>query len=230
VVLVAAALARGITELGDAVRAFQTGRAAEIEARRRRRAGWRLRDALTCELHAELDRQLSPMAIEEGIRGIHAGEQDPSSAARALVASAFTPLGGLDHVGVAVEDPAALAEFFEQAFGISAERPETVESQQVRVRFLPTGSTRVEVIEPTAETSSLMKFLKARGPGLHHLAFKVPDLEALLGRLAANGVRLIDRVPRRGAENTMIAFVHPSSAGGVLIELVQSGARPVPSA
>jgi len=127
----------------------------------------------------------------------------------------------LDHVGIAVADlPAALA-FFRDALGLHVEPPEDVTSQRVRAHFIPTGQSALELLEATAPDSPIARYLDKRGPGLHHVTLRVEDLAATLRHLAARGVRLIDEQPRPGAEGALVAFVHPSAAHGVLVELKQ---------
>ena len=98
---------------------------------------------------------------------------------------------------------------------------ETVEDQKVTVAMLPLGESRIELLEPTSDDSPISKFLEKRGGGIHHIAVEVDDIEASLARLKAKGMRLIDETPRIGAEGCLVAFVHPASANGVLLELVQ---------
>lgn len=126
----------------------------------------------------------------------------------------------LDHVAIAVESIAAAKPLFESLVGANGSLPERVESQHVEVCFIGSGPGRIELIAPTSPDSTVARFLERRGSGLHHLAYRVPDLEAALERLSAQGVKLIDRVPRPGAGGHRVAFLHPGSTGGVLIELV----------
>ena len=127
----------------------------------------------------------------------------------------------LDHIGIAVKDlPSALA-FYRDALGLEIDAPEEVASEHVRAYFVPVGGARLELLEATAPDSAIAKFVERRGPGLHHITLRVDDIGAVLARLKARGVRLIDEAPRRGAGASLIAFVHPSSTGGVLIELKQ---------
>ena len=127
----------------------------------------------------------------------------------------------LDHVGIAVSDlPAALA-FYRDALGLQVEPPEEVASQHVRAHFVPTGHSALELLEATAPESPIARFLDKRGPGLHHVTLRVDDIEAALAQLMARGVRLIDERPRSGAEGALVAFIHPSAAQGVLVELKQ---------
>jgi methylmalonyl-CoA/ethylmalonyl-CoA epimerase len=101
------------------------------------------------------------------------------------------------------------------------ESTEEVPEQGARVAMLPIGETRVELLEPLSDDSPVGRFLDKRGPGLHHVAIRVADIRAALGKLKESGARLVDEVPRVGAGGCLVAFVHPSSTGGVLLELVQ---------
>jgi methylmalonyl-CoA/ethylmalonyl-CoA epimerase len=103
---------------------------------------------------------------------------------------------------------------------------EEIASQKVRVAMLPIGESRIELLEATSEDSPISKFLAKRGPGIHHVAFNVPDIRAALADLKSKRTRLIDEEPRKGAGGCLVAFIHPSSTGGVLIELVESPAAP----
>src|SRR5438876_6521638 len=128
----------------------------------------------------------------------------------------------LDHVGIAVKDlPAALA-FYRDALGLEIEAPEDVLSQRVRAHFVPVGESKLELLEATAAESAIAKYVDKRGPGLHHITLRVDDIGAALAQLKARGARLIDEQPRPGAEGALVAFIHPSSAHGVLVELKQS--------
>ena len=127
----------------------------------------------------------------------------------------------LDHVGIAVSDlPASLA-FFRDLLGLQVEASEEIASQRVRATFLDTGQSTFELLEATAADSPIAKFIEKRGAGLHHVALRVDDIEAALDHLRGRGVRLIDQKPRPGAEGALVAFIHPSAAHGVLVELKQ---------
>ena len=128
----------------------------------------------------------------------------------------------LDHVGIAVKDLAAALTFYRDALGLEIEAPEDVSSQRVRAHFLPVGEAKLELLEATAPDSPIAKYVDKRGPGLHHITLRVDDIHAALAQLKARGARLIDEQPRPGAEQSLVAFVHPSSAHGVLVELKQS--------
>jgi len=127
----------------------------------------------------------------------------------------------LHHVAVAVRDLEEARNFYSQALGLNLGEPEFVQDQGVNVVVLQAGSTRIELVAPAREDSPVARFLEKRGPGLHHLAWKVDSVEQAIGQLAQQGVRLIDEAPRPGSHQTTIAFVHPSATGGVLMELVQ---------
>lgn len=127
----------------------------------------------------------------------------------------------LDHIGIAVSDlPASLA-FFRDTLGLHLEASEEIASQKVRAHFLSTGRSSLEILEATAPDSPIAKYLEKRGPGIHHVALRVDDIAAALEHLKARGVRLIDERPRPGAEGALVAFIHPSAAHGVLVELKQ---------
>jgi methylmalonyl-CoA epimerase len=128
----------------------------------------------------------------------------------------------LDHVGVAVKDLAAALAFYRDALGLEVEAPEEVASQRVRAHFLPVGEAKLELLEATAPDSPIAKYTDKRGPGLHHITLRVDDIAAALAQLKARGAKLIDEQPRPGAEHSLVAFVHPSSAHGVLVELKQT--------
>lgn len=127
----------------------------------------------------------------------------------------------LDHVAVAVRSIAESLPLFELLAGARGSDRERVPAQGVAVVFLGTAGASIELIEPLSPDSGVGRFIDKRGPGLHHIAFRVPDLAAALERLAARGVELIDREPRPGAHGRRVAFVHPRSAAGVLVELVE---------
>jgi len=135
----------------------------------------------------------------------------------------------LDHIGIAVGDIAAALAFYRDALGLEIELPEEVPSQRVRAHFVRVGEPRLELLEATAADSPIAKYLDRRGPGLHHITLRVDDLGAALAQLKARGARLIDQEPRPGAEGALVAFVHPSSAHGVLVELKQPRKASVPA-
>ena len=128
----------------------------------------------------------------------------------------------IDHVGIAVSDLDASLKFFEEALGLVLEPAEEVPSQHVRAHFLQAGDATLELLEATSDDSPIARFVARRGPGLHHVALRVDDIVAALAELKARGVRLIDETPRPGAHHSLVAFIHPSSTHGVLVELKQA--------
>ena len=127
----------------------------------------------------------------------------------------------IDHIGIAVSDLAAALAFYRDALGLEIEAPEEVASQRVRAHFIPAGEAALELLEATAPDSPIAKYLEKRGPGLHHITLRVDDIRTALAQLKARGVRLIDESPRPGAHDSLVAFIHPSSTHGVLVELKQ---------
>ena len=128
----------------------------------------------------------------------------------------------LDHVGIAVANLSDALAFYRDALGLEVEAPEEVASQRVRAHFIPVGDSAIELLEATSDDSPIAKYLAKRGPGLHHITLRVDDIRAALAQLKAKGVRLIDEAPREGAHGSLVAFVHPAGAHGVLVELKQS--------
>ncbi len=127
----------------------------------------------------------------------------------------------INHIGIAVSSIAEAAPLYAATFAMQDDGVEVVEEQQVKVAFFGVGESRIELLEPTSDQSPVAKFLEKNGPGVHHIAYEVDDLEQQLLQLQQQGVRLIDKTPRRGAHNMLIAFLHPKSSGGVLTELCQ---------
>jgi methylmalonyl-CoA/ethylmalonyl-CoA epimerase len=129
--------------------------------------------------------------------------------------------GRIDHVGVAVEDLDAAIRLYEQSFRMELTHRETVESQGVEAVLLDVGDGHVELLRPLGPETAVGKFLAKKGPGLHHVAYAVDDIDATLGQLAEAGLELIDREARTGIRESRVAFLHPRSTGGVLTEIVQ---------
>jgi methylmalonyl-CoA epimerase len=127
----------------------------------------------------------------------------------------------IDHLGIAVKSLAAAKGIYEK-LGLSVSPEETVEQEQVRLVMVPMGESRLELLEPTSEDSTIAKFLAKRGEGLHHVCLRVPDLAAVVTKLKGQGVRLVSEEIRVGAGGHRYVFVHPASASGVLLELVQN--------
>ena len=127
----------------------------------------------------------------------------------------------IDHLGIAVRSLDTALEFYESQLGFTVGTRETVAQEKVNVAMLPAGGPRIELLEATSPDSVIAKFIEKRGEGLHHVAIKVPDLAASVERLKAQGARLLND-PREGAGGHLYVFVHPSSTGGVLLELIQA--------
>jgi methylmalonyl-CoA epimerase len=129
----------------------------------------------------------------------------------------------IDHIGIAVESLEESLRFYRDAVGLESKGLVTVPQEKVRVAMLPAGEPRIELLEATAEDSPIARFLAKRGEGLHHIAMKVPDLDAAVERLKAAGSQLVTEKIQTGAEGYRYVFVHPKSAHGVLLELIEEG-------
>lgn len=127
----------------------------------------------------------------------------------------------LDHLGIAVKSLDAALDFWEKQLGLTLSLRELVAVEQVNAAMLPVGESRIELLEPTNADSVIGKFLEKHGEGIHHVAIKVPDLAAAIERLRSSGARILNE-PRPGAGGHLYSFVHPSSTGGVLLELIQA--------
>ena len=130
----------------------------------------------------------------------------------------------IHHIGIATNDVEGASELWRDLLGLSADHTEDVPGQKVRVCMLPLADSRFELLEPMSADSPISKFLEKRGGGIHHVAVSVSDIRKSLAELKAKGTRLIDEEPRMGAGGCLVAFIHPSSTGGVLLELVQEPA------
>jgi methylmalonyl-CoA epimerase len=130
-------------------------------------------------------------------------------------------LTDVDHVGIAVEDLGAAVEHYRRAFGLEPSHREVVEDQGVEEVLFRIGGSFIQLLGALGPETPVGRFLATRGPGVHHVAYRVDDIGAVLERLRAEGVPLIDETPRPGSRGTTIAFVHPKGMGGVLVELVQ---------
>jgi methylmalonyl-CoA epimerase len=133
----------------------------------------------------------------------------------------MSELTAIDHIGIAVEDLRAEVERYRRAFGLEPVHRETVESQGIEEVLFAVGASYVQLLRPLAPETPVGRHLATRGPGVHHVAYRVADLAAALERLQTQGMRLVDERPRPGSRGTTIAFVHPRGMGGVLVELVQ---------
>lgn len=127
----------------------------------------------------------------------------------------------VDHVGIAVNDLDAAIAFYERTFGVKLAHREVVSEQGVEEAMFRVGESWIQLLQPTGPDTPVGKFVAKRGEGVHHVGYGVSDLKAVLEHLKAEGIQLIDAEPRPGSRGTMVAFVHPRSVGGVLVELVQ---------
>lgn len=133
-----------------------------------------------------------------------------------------SPLLKIEHLGIAVEDLKSAEEIYERLLGVAPYKREAVESESVTTSFFKAGPNKIELLESTDEDGPIARFIEKRGPGIHHVAFEVKDIEAEINRLTEEGFRVLNKKPKRGADNKLIAFVHPKDSSGVLIELCQS--------
>ncbi|WP_243290173.1 methylmalonyl-CoA epimerase [Bacillus sp. FJAT-47783] len=127
----------------------------------------------------------------------------------------------VDHIGIAVHNIEQALPFYTEKLGCKWMGEEIVQTQQVKVAFLDVGNTKIELLQPTTETSPIAKFLEKRGEGIHHIALGVADIEARIKEITEKGVQMIDQSPRKGAGGADIAFMHPKSTGGILFELCE---------
>lgn len=131
------------------------------------------------------------------------------------------PPSTIDHLGIAVHSIEEASPLYRDVLGLTTGGTEEIPDQKVRVAFFQIGEVRIELLEPTADDGPIARFLKKKGPGLHHIAYRVANLPATLAALKVAGVQLIDETPRNGAHGMKIAFAHPQSTGGVLTEFCQ---------
>lgn len=129
----------------------------------------------------------------------------------------------INHIGIAVQSLADAIPFYRDNLGMAFMGTEEVAEQKVTVAFFQIGASKIELLEPTAADSPVAKFIEKNGPGIHHIAYEVEDIEAAMAKLTADGARMIDAVPRNGAHGARIAFIHPKTSRGVLTELCQMG-------
>jgi len=129
----------------------------------------------------------------------------------------------IDHIGIAVKSLEQAIKVYETAIGLQVTGFDQVEDQGVRVAMIAVGESRIELLEATRADSVIEKFISKRGEGIHHIALRVSNIDETLQRLKSSGVRLVDSTPKPGAHNTRVAFIHPSSTNGVLLELVEHG-------
>jgi len=132
----------------------------------------------------------------------------------------------IDHLGIAVKSISDSLSFYRDVLGIELAGTETVDDQGVHVALLPVGEARIELLEPISAETPVGRFITKRGEGVHHICYEVDDLSSKLEELRSRGVRLLEGYPRRGAEGKLVAFLHPASAHGILVELVEKARTP----
>jgi LAO/AO transport system kinase len=219
----------GVPELVATIAQYRARTGDALAGRRRARSAWRLRELLGQRfLEAVEGSVLAAGEFDRLLNQVAAREIDPYAAAEAVMARALAPAlpdGGrpLDHIGIAVRDAAPFVAVFAKIAGLATGEPEIVGTH--RLRFVAAGGVTLELVEAMSPDAPAAKYLERRGESLHHLCFRVPDIDAAIARLVADGVRFIDERPRAGAHGSRIAFIHPSSAGGLLIELKQPASR-----
>jgi LAO/AO transport system kinase len=223
---------RGVPELVATIARFRSETTATVGERRRVRAEWRLRELLGRQFLQHLERHvLAPGEFAAVLDQLATRATDPYTAAAAIVrrgtVGASTGPVPLDHIGIAVHDPAELVAWFEQVFGVPTSEPEDIGRH--RLRFIQTGGATLELVQPLSPDAPVARFLEKHGPGLHHVCLRVPDIDVAVAALKARGIQLIDETPRAGAHGSRIAFIHPSSAHGLLVELKAIGDPPAPS-
>jgi LAO/AO transport system kinase len=242
---------KGVAELLAAIDRFREQSESSQGTRRRARAEWRLRELMAQRFIQHVERHvLQAGEFDQVLDQIAARDVDPYSAVERILSRAVVeraepkeprepaeprelgepgeppePKVAIDHVGIAVSNLEEALAFYRDALGLDIGAPEEVPSQRVRAHFIPAGEAALELLEATADDSPIAKYVAKRGPGLHHITLSVADIRATLAQLKARGVRLIDEAPRGGAHGSLVAFVHPASAHGVLVELKQSGDR-----
>jgi LAO/AO transport system kinase len=217
----------GVPDVIAAVDRFRAHSEGERAARRRERQEYRLRDLLSHRFLQLAEQELAPGEFQRLVDGVAAQRIDPYSAASEIIDRITHHKSSkaiLDHVGIAVQDIDRSLAFFRDALGLDVDIPEEVASQRVRAHFIPVGESSIELLEATASDSAIARYVEKRGPGIHHITLRVDDIRAVLEQLKARGVRLVDQEPRPGAEGSLVAFIHPSAAHGVLVELTQKGA------
>ena len=132
----------------------------------------------------------------------------------------------IEHIGIAVKDIAASNKLFEKLLGVSHYKIEEVVSEGVRTSFFKSGPNKIELLEATNEDSPIAKFLNKKGEGIHHIAFAVEDIKSEIVRLQKEGFTVLNQEPKKGADNKLVAFLHPKTTNGVLVELCQEAPRP----
>ena len=229
VVRTVATTGAGVADLLATIETFRARTSAEQGTRRRARAEWRLREILSRRFIQHVDGVvLGQGEFDRLLDRISARDIDPYAAAESVMSRAIGGVPGvampLDHVGIAVRDASAFASMFEALVGLKTGAPEVIGGHSLS--FVDAGGATLELVEAVSADAPVAKFLDKRGEALHHLCFRVADIDAVMVVLKAKGIRFIDDVPRQGAHGSRIAFLHPTSAGGLLIELKQAAGGP----
>jgi methylmalonyl-CoA epimerase len=223
----------GVADLIAMIEQYRQRTSAALTQRRRARSAWRLREILGRRFVNDVEQNiLAKGEFDRLLDAVTKREVDPYKAADSVMARAMRQGAGqapglsgveggmpLDHIGIAVKDAAAFAALFAKLANLSTGEAEIVGPH--RLRFVDAGGATLELVEAVTDEAPVAKYLAKRGESLHHLCFRVPDIDAAIARLVNDGVKMIDVKPRKGAHGARIAFIHPSSAGGLLIELKQ---------
>jgi methylmalonyl-CoA epimerase len=230
----------GIPELVEQIEKFRAHTAATLGERRRARAEFRVKQLMADRFVQHVaDNVLKSGEFAALLDRIAARETDPYTVVDDIVSRSLqrnsrpdiqVGRATLDHIGIAVADLGEALKFYRDVLGLEIEAPEEVPSQRVRAHFIPVGESALELLEATGEDSPIAKYVAKRGPGIHHITLRVDDIRAALARLKEKGVRLIDETPRPGAHGSLVAFIHPASAHGVLVELKQASLEGVEAA
>jgi LAO/AO transport system kinase len=222
----------GVPELLETIDRFREASGGRFQARRRTQAAWRLREIVGRVFLQHVERRvLAPGEFEAMLDRVAARELDPYAASDGILARALKipavasgdqgraepGVMSLDHVGIAVGEAGDMMRMADRLFDLATGAPEDVGIH--RVRFIESAGATLELVEPLTPDAPVARFLATRGPGLHHVCFQVSDIDRMMTSLRARGVRFIDEAPRPGAHGSRIAFIHPSSTCGLLVEL-----------
>lgn len=226
---------RGITDLASAVDGFARYQETSAQGRKRRAllAATRLKDLLSERVMKRLtDEAFSRTELDKLAASVAEHERDPYSIVDEVLSKVqikqqttdqnHTNPTRIQHLGIAVQSIDDALKFWRDGLGLEIADTEVVEDQGVKVAMLPLGESRIELLEPTSSETTVGKFIARRGTGIHHVCVETSNIEESLQALKERNVRLIDQEPRKGAGGTLVAFIHPASTGGVLVELVQS--------
>jgi len=220
----------GIPALVEAIDRFRRESAGDLGPRRRMRAAYRVRQIAAAIAMGTLEAASDRGELDTLLDAVVGRTLDPHAAASRLLGRPRPHTGPvLDHIGIAVADLDEAAAVYARALGLEVTAPTEVASERVRVRFAPAGDASLELIEAAAADTPIATFVERRGPGIHHITLRVPDIHAALERLASAGVRAIPPAPRPGAHGSLVAFAHPADLHGVLIELKQAGSPAAPA-